>query len=217
MEGRKNNKLKEEKKDLKGEFCAAGALERDRREEEPVLRREQHGGAWDSACHLPCCYKCLKKAVQFYKYDESLTACMVHEYLRVIGDAVRRGSERQDAERCPPRRPRRRHQRRRRQQAQERAGHQQRSRGDGAPHLRTYTDRLSLLAIQPPAYGTYTYTVISRTERSMKIEKLKEHLLCAGARGLGLGKLNGRRHTLTSFFHLRKPWRAPSLANGSHV
>jgi len=38
MQGRRKNKKldKEEKKDLKGEFCAAGALERDRGEEEPV-------------------------------------------------------------------------------------------------------------------------------------------------------------------------------------
>jgi len=54
-----------------------------------------------------------------------------------------------------------------------------------------------------PVYGTYTYTVMNRRDRA-------EHafaLLCscaAGARGLGLAKLNGRRHTLTSFFRLRE-------------
>lgn len=51
-------------------------------------------------------------------------------YLGVVGDPVRRRSERQDAER---RRPRRGH---RRRQAQERGG-QERNRDDGAPHLGT--------------------------------------------------------------------------------
>lgn len=64
-----------------------------------------------------------------HQYNSSYSST----YLRVICDPVPRGSERQDAERCPSRRPRR----RRHHQAQERAaGHQQRSRGDGAPHLR---------------------------------------------------------------------------------